>query len=180
MIMSRFAPVASLSVAVLLLAGCAKNYVVTQPLGQALAAPVTIVVAEVTDELPVDMPPERKPRPEDTQKLRRHLVEAITDRNIGTVQETGADALYEVRCSLLEYKRGSGAARFFIGFGVGNARTTVALKLVDRKSGGEVFGGNFYGKVSSWAEGGDQMFRRVSKSFAKELAKQMKVPKAAS
>lgn len=166
--------------AVVLLAGCAKNYVITQPLGQALTAPVTVVVGEVTDELPVDMALEKKPKPEDMQKLRRYLVEAIADKQVGTVREEGGDALYEVHCSLLEYKRGSGAARFFIGFGVGKAKTTVALKLVDRKSGSTVFSGNFYGVVGSWAEGGDKMFRRVANDFAKELGKQIKAPKTAS
>ncbi|MEK7330517.1 MAG: DUF4410 domain-containing protein [Candidatus Eisenbacteria bacterium] len=166
--------------AVVILAGCAKNYVITQPLAQLIAAPATVVVAEIADELPVDMPPEKKPKPEDVQKLRRFLVEAIADKKVGTVQEEGGDALYEVHGSLLEYRRGSGAARFFIGFGVGSAKTTVALKLVDRKSGSTIFGGNFYGAVTSWAEGGEKMFQRVAKDFAKELAKQIKTPTAGS
>ena len=160
-----------------LVAGCAKTYMITQPLAQPLVKPITFVIAEVKDELPTDMPAEKKPRAEDLQKLQRYLGEEIASRRIGQlVDSSGAEPTYEVQGSLLEYKRGSGAARFFIGFGVGRAHATVGLKLVDRKTGTQVFAGNFYGDVASWTQSGDQTFRTVSKNFAKELEKQMKAP----
>src|SRR5690349_8458455 len=87
-----------------LVAGCAKNYVVTQPLAHALATPATISVATITDGLPAEMPADKKPSAGDMEKLQRCLVEAIAGEKVGEVAAGGGDALYEVRGSLLEYK----------------------------------------------------------------------------
>jgi len=152
--------------------GCAKMYVITHPLAAPLAQPVTIAIGEIGDELPADLAA-KKPRPEDFQKLRLRLIEAIAGCKSVQVVEAGDQALYEVQGSFLEYARGSGAARFFIGFGVGNARVTLGLRLLERASGATLFAGNFKGEVASWAESGDAMFRQVASDFAKELAKQL-------
>lgn len=165
-----------------LVAGCAKQYVVLQPLDTALEAPATIGIGEIKDELPVDMEVEKKPKEEDMAKLRRFLGEEISKKEMPwtVVTAPGGNASYEVQGSFLEFKRGSGAARFFIGFGVGSAKATVGLKLVDKSTGATVFSGNFTGQVTSWAEGGEQTFRRIAKNFAKELEKQSKGLKTTS
>jgi hypothetical protein len=157
--------------------GCAKQYVVLQPLDVALPAPVTIAMGEVTDDLPIDTEPERRPRPEEIAKLERSIETEIAKRDLGNVtRKTESDALYEVQARFLEFDRGSGVARFFFGWGLGTARATVALRLVERSSGRTAFAGNFTATVSSWAESGDQIFRRIAHDFARELERQQKKP----
>jgi len=162
------------ALALLAIVGCSKSYVVTRPLDEPLRTPIVIGVGDITDDLPSDMPEEKKPTAEDLGKLRRYLDEEIAKRDRWRLASEPDDSLnYEVQASLLEYKRGSGALRFLIGFGAGNARATMTLKLIDRTTGKVAFSGNFYGTVSSWAEGGDQMFRRIAHDFAKVLDKQL-------
>jgi hypothetical protein len=172
----------ALAATVALIAGCTKPFVVTQPLSESLTAPATIAIGEVKDELPVDLEPQKKPKEEEFRKLRVFLGEEIAKKELWKFvpEATAATAQYEVQGSFLEFKRGSGAARFFIGFGVGNSKATIGLRLIDKSSGATVFAGNFTGQVTSWAESGDQAFRRIAHDFAKELEKQMKKPKKAS
>jgi curli biogenesis system outer membrane secretion channel CsgG len=80
----------------------------------------------------------------------------------------------EVTGSILEYKKGSGWLRFFIGFGAGNAVVNTELRLVDASSGKLLFSGNFKQKVSGWGETGDATWKRIAKDFAKALEKQNK------
>lgn len=179
--MSRSLRLLVLVAVIALGAGCAKTYVVTKPLDAALAAPATIIVGAITDELPIDTEEAKKPRQSDIDKFQRFLGEEIAKKQIGQiVPGASPDAQYEVRGRFLEFKRGSGAARFFIGFGVGSAKAVIGLDLVDKKSGEVIFAGNFTGAVSSWAEGGDQAFKRIASSFAKELEKQLKSVKSVS
>ncbi len=160
--------------ALLLVLGCAKSYVVTRPLGQPLSSPVTIRVGEITDGLPMDMPQEQKPDPGDLEKFRKYLAEEIGQvKGIRMAEEPGDSLGYEVRGSLLEYARGSGALRFFVGFGAGAARATTALELVDRDSGRVVFSANLHGDVTAW-ESGDEMYRKIAADFARELEKQLR------
>jgi hypothetical protein len=163
------------AVALLAIVGCSKSYVVTRPLEEPLATPIMIEVGEITDDLPADMEEEKKPTLEDLDKLRRYLEEEIAERELWRLAvDTGDDPNYEVTASLLEYKRGSGVLRFLVGFGAVNARATMTVQLIDRETGSVAFSGNFYGKVSSWSESGDEMFRRIARDFAKELDKQLK------
>lgn len=163
------------ALALLTVVGCAKSYVVTRPVDHPLETPVVIGIGEITDDLPADVPQEKKPTDTDLSKLRRYLEEEIAKRKLWTLAVGPGDSLnYEIRASLLEYKRGSGALRFLVGFGAGNARTTMALKLVDKKSGAVAFSGNFKGVVTDWATTGDQMFRKIAADFAKALEKQLK------
>ena len=81
----------------------------------------------------------------------------------------GGECAYEVRGSILEYKRGSGFLRFMIGFGAGSAKVVTELSLVDLGDGGTVFSGNFEGTVGSWGESGEAMYKRVAKDFRKAL-----------
>jgi hypothetical protein len=162
-----------LLVALLLAPGCAKNYVITNPLGAPLPAPMKCAVGDIADGLPADMEQGKKPTAEDVQKLRRHLEEEIANRRLAEIfPSDNPAAAYEITGSVLEYKRGSGALRFIVGFGAGNAKATVGLKLIDRQTGATIYGGNFSGTVSSGLEGGDQAFRRIAKDFAKALKKE--------
>jgi PBP1b-binding outer membrane lipoprotein LpoB len=159
----------------MLTGGCTKPFVVTTPLSTALTAPTTIRVADIEDELPVDMEAAKKPKTDDIDKFRTYIGEALAKKDVGEiVPGDEAEALYEVQGTFLEYKRGSGAARFFIGFGAGNAHATIGLRLIDTQTGDTVFAGNFTSVVTSWAESGDQIFQRIADDFADEIAKQLK------
>ncbi len=159
--------------------GCAKNYVITTPLAGLLSQPAQFEVGEIADQLPADLEADKRPTAEDMAKFRTYIAEEIGKREIGFTEEYGGGARYEVTGSLLEYKRGSGTLRFFIGFGAGSAKVTTQLKLVDKTSGETLFAGNFTGTVTGWADSGDKMFRQVAADFSNELAKkQPKAPRA--
>jgi len=152
------------------LTGCAKQYVVTQPLETTGTQPFLLAIGEINDGLPLDTPSEEHPRPEELQKLSQYLRSELDKKDL---LAANASTL-QVQGTLVTFKRGSGAVRFFVGFGLGTAKATVNLRVVDTATGAILFAGNFSGTVSSWAEAGDQMFRRVAKDFAKELTQQMR------
>jgi hypothetical protein len=164
-----------LAAALLGAGGCAKQYVVTTPLAATLAAPAQFAVGDISDQLPADLEAGKRPSAEDIQKFKRYIAEEIHERRVDLVQAEGDSARYEVTGSLLDYSRGSGALRFFVGFGAGKAKVLTQLRLVDRSSGATVFAGNFEGMVTDWSQSGDQMFRLVAKNFAKEATRGMKV-----
>lgn len=173
--MFRIRSLGAMLVALGLVTGCAKNYVVTNPLSTRLVAPAPCAIGNIVDELPADMEEGKKPTVEDVDRLKRYLGEELARAGVARILPAGnREIAYEITGSFLEFKRGSGAVRFFIGFGLGTANATIGLRLVDPKTGTILFGGNFTGQVSSWVEGGDEMFRRIAKDFAKELAKQLK------
>jgi hypothetical protein len=168
--------VSALALGVLiLLSGCAKKYVVTTELITPIAPPIGCTTGAIVDELPASMAEGQKPTAEDVAKLKRYIEEEVAQKGLARFLPPGdPNVAYEVSGSFLEFKRGSGIVRFFIGFGLGSANATIGLRLVDTRSGAVLFAGNFTGNVSSWAEGGDTMFRRIAGDFAKELAKQLK------
>lgn len=154
--------------------GCAKNYVVTTPLADPLAEPSRYVVGDITDQLSAELPADKRPTAEDILKFKRYIAEEIRNRGVELIEAGEDDPRYEVTGSLLDFKRGSGAVRFFIGFGAGNAKVLTELKLVDRSTGQTVFAGNFEGVVASWGETGDKMFQAVARAFAWEITRGMK------
>jgi len=158
----------------LLSAGCTKRYFVLTHLQEPLAAPAHCSLGPIMDELPADMAPGDKPTAEDIAKLKRYLVEELEKRELLLFEENEAEKnLYEIRGSVLEFKRGSGFTRFLIGFGAGSAKLTVSLHLVEKRFNRAVFSGNFTKEVSSWPESGDQAFRVVASDFAKGLKKDL-------
>ena len=161
-------------IAALLACGCAKNYVVTTDLAEPLQVPVQFRIGSVTDQLPSTEELKNKPSAEDIEKFKRYIVEELNKADLDFQAAQEGVATYEVTGGITQYKKGSGVVRFIGLFGAGNARAVVELKLVKIVDGAVVFGGNFEGVVSSWAEGGDQMFKRIAHDFAKEIQKQHK------
>jgi len=175
--MKRSLPlVIGLSILMLLvISGCSKSYVITYDLEMPLAHPPTYVIGDIADELPLDMDEGNKPSIEDIDKLKGYLHEELAKRKELHLDPDGPEkATYVLVGSVVEYKKGSGVVRALFGFGLGSARATITLKLIDRETQEVVFGGNFNGSVSDWGEAGDKMFKRISKDFAKELEKQFK------
>jgi len=111
----------------------------------------------------------------DLDEFRSFLKEALEKKNIFlSSYETTGKPNYEITGNILEYKRGSGAVRVLIGFGLGNAKITIEMKLRNIATGEIAFAGNFKQSVSSGYESGLEMYRRVAKDFAKELSNQQK------
>jgi hypothetical protein len=171
----RLTYLAFLPFLILFVIGGCQNYVITTDLLQPLAPTSVCNIGDIIDELPMETEDAKKPSAEAIQKFKNRIAEEISKQEIFNPASSGVDTgFYEITGSILEYKKGSGVARFFIGFGVGNAAITTSLKLINVKTKEIVFSGNFKGSVSSWGESGDKMFERVAKDFAKALKKQNK------
>jgi hypothetical protein len=155
-------------------AGCA-NYRITQELTAPIPVASNCRVGSILDQLPPDAEPEDRPTEDELSNLRQRL--DVELRKIDELQIVGpfSDSIaYEVTGGILSFRRGSGAVRFFIGFGLGNAEVVVELHLVDLSTGESVFSGNFKGTVSHWAETGDQVFQQIAKEFVKALRNEVR------
>lgn len=172
--MSRYSKItiALLLVTVLLMAGCVKRYVVTTHLTQPLEESANTRIGTFSDDLPIDMKAEDKPSMEDIAKFKNYIIEEINDKGLLIADLDVTKPRYEVVGSIFEFKKGSGALRFFIGFGAGKAKLVAELKLVDMTTGKVLFAGNFKSETSSWSESGEKIFRQIAQDFAKELEKQ--------
>jgi len=148
---------------------------VTQSLSARLDRGRACSIGEITESLPADVEAEDKPSLEDVNQFREYLKKEVTNKEIFLyVSDMTGNLDYEVTGNILAYKRGSGAVRFLIGFGLGNAKITVELKLRNTATGEILFAGNFKQSVSSGYESGMDMYRRVAKDFARGLSKQQK------
>ncbi|SYZ74807.1 hypothetical protein TRIP_C90435 [Candidatus Zixiibacteriota bacterium] len=171
----RIISVLILLVAAVLFAGCGKPYIITDELKQPLQPGSACNMGSITDELPSDFDPAKKPSAENIDKLKKYLSDALVKKKVfSSFWTNNDDCLYEINGGILDYEKGSSFLRFMFGSLAGSARITVTLRLVDKKTNVIIFSGNFNGKVSSWQEEGDQMFQRVASNFAKELKKEMK------
>jgi hypothetical protein len=154
--------------------GCA-TYKITHDLEQPIDEAKTCSIGEIKDELPLGFKEEDKPSLEKIDMFRDYLRIKLMHRGVfNGVGLMSPDAEYEVIGGLLEFRKGSDVARFFIGLGVGNARLTVRLSLVDRATGEVLFSGTFKQEVSSWVEEGDLIFERAADAFSKALERQIK------
>ena len=72
--------------ALILLSGCTKRYVITHDLEAPLPMRPGAVITEIHDELPADFPVEKKPSAEDITKFKNYLSEElIKDEVFGSV-----------------------------------------------------------------------------------------------
>ncbi|MBK7140612.1 MAG: DUF4410 domain-containing protein [bacterium] len=165
---------ALLILAMMLVSGCGKPYVITTDLERPLAQTSAVSMGEIKDEFPADFELAKKPTAEHIERFKTTIMTELSKAEIFSTVPSADSAFYEVQGSILDFKKGSGAVRFFIGFGLGNAKVTTALRLVDKRNNAVVYAGNFTGTVSSWAEGGDKVFDVTAKNFAKALKKRMK------
>lgn len=163
----------ALILSLLVIAGCTKPYRITHDLERPLEGVTVIGVGEIRDDLPWTMEEEDKPSLEKIDKLRYELEDALMDSEQFHVLDLGDPSVkYEVVGSVLEYKEGSGVARFFIGFGVGDAKLTVELSLWDLTTRQTVFSAVFKRVIRDWAVAGDEMWGRVAREFVKALEKE--------
>jgi len=160
---------------ILLTAGCAKQYRIVQDLERPVPTMSTCRIGTIIDELPVGFKDEDRPTAEEIAKFKGYLLDAMIDRDVLDMLDSGdSNAHYVIRGAIIDYKKGSGATRFFIGFGAGNAEVVVKLEFLDVTTNEVLFSANLTGKVSSGFESGDQMFKTVSANFSKALAERIK------
>ncbi len=74
--------------------------------------------------------------------------------------------------TVTEYKPGSRAARYMIGFGAGTTKVKAHIKLIDRESGEVLFEDDVDGKVVMGVIGGESV--GATRGLAKEIAKKTK------
>lgn len=163
------------SLALMLVAGCTKPYKITTELQRPVSRSTEIAVGEITDELPTEFDESKKPTAQDIESFRSHLQDEIRAmyEDLPGQMETEAST-FQVRGSILDYKKGSGFLRFMFGAWAGGSKLTTNLKLIDVKSGDVVFAGNFAGAVTSGYESGSEMWKRVAKDFVGAIKDQSK------
>lgn len=100
-----------------------------------------------------------------THKFKQVLApgETPTDPAAPTLMMTG---------ELTEYKPGSRAKRYFVGFGAGAASGVAHVKLTDDATGEVIFVGDITGKVVAGVAGGSA--NSMAKVLAKEIARVVK------
>jgi len=157
----------------LLTSGCA-TYKVTKE----LEAPIqhsACKVSELTDVLPTSMDDEDRPTPAEIGHLETSIEQELTATGLfSAVGRYEDSSLYILNGTILAFRRGSGAVRFLIGFGLGDAKITVDLKLVERPSGSVIFAGNFSQTIGDWTEKGEKMYDKIARDFAKAIASRVK------
>jgi len=134
-----------LAILLILTAGCAKQYIITDPLVEYIPVTVSCGVGEMADELPTDFPSEKKPSLEDMIKFKHEIISAMKKRDLfATISYDHPNCEYEVSGAILDFNAGSGFARFVIGFGAGAAKVLVRISMIETATDKVVFAGNFY------------------------------------
>ncbi len=150
-------------------------YKITLPLEKPINPPATCTLGEISDGLPMKMEESARPTLEEVNKLRAHLYNELNSVELFEMLADGdTSARYEVGGTIEHFKRGSGIARFLIGFGLGNAQLIVKLEMYDRLEKQYIFGGDFKAEVADWLTKGDEVFKRAGRDFARTFAKQQK------
>ena len=150
--------------------GCA-TYMVTHELERPIS-PGTCKVVAIQSALPATQDEEDLPREQEISKLLTTLEDAVRKTGLFTAVEPFLDtSTYVVKATIITFKRGSGAVRALIGFGVGNAKITVEIKLIERNSDAVLFSGNFSQEISDWTEAGDKMYGKIARDFGMALKK---------
>lgn len=155
------------------LAACSRSYVITTDLSAALEPSATYSVGTIVSALPANTEGDRGPTHEAITKLKSCLIEEIGNRDDLPLREMrGGRPAFVVRGRLLEYEPGSGTLRFLVGWGAGQAKLVVQLRLVSRSNGRVRFAGKFVAYTSGPLDSGDEVFRQVARNFSKQLEQQ--------
>jgi hypothetical protein len=172
---SRSMTIGAIAIMLIFAVGCSKPYTILQPLEEPIDRPATVQIGNLSDQLPLDTPDDKKPNLEDISKLRDVLQKYLLKSDVFVGADSGSTApAYEVRGSILGFKRGSGFLRFMFGFGIGSAQLVTHLELVKKSDNRIVFSGDFQGIVVGGFQSGAAMYDRVAKDFSKEIKKQCK------
>lgn len=171
--------VISCLVGLVIMVGCAANYVVINPLVKPLSVYPSLVIGQIEDALPQELPSEDHPSPETIERLRLYLAEAIRETKLFSHVSIGLpdDAAPKPRLLLdgriLSYRGGGRAMRYITFSQAGAGKFVVEISLRDRDRRETIFVGNFKGEVSGGWFGGssDKPLKQISGDFAKFLKK---------
>lgn len=159
---------------ILLGAGCGSKYVVTTELTREMPYISNLKMGDIVAEFPENYDPSKMPSNEAIERFKHLIMAEIAETGAFKTSLTDADSVqYVITGSILDYSKGSSAARFFIGFGVGAAKVTTTLRLVDARTNEVIFAGNFTGKILDWDKEGSEVFNETAKNFAKALKKRL-------
>lgn len=157
---------------------CSPNYAILQDFETPPSSDETICIGPIEDALSADVAEKDRPSAETIEKFRTFLAERLNRDDIFDVMpnSTGSscEANYEVVGKILKYNKGSGVARFLIGFGAGSSYLTVNLSIIDKSNNQQIFSGNFKATVSGGFETSDTALRNVAKDFAKAIKESRK------
>jgi hypothetical protein len=163
---------------ILAIMSCSPNYAILQDFDTPPSSNETICIGEIEDALSADVSAKDRPSAESIEKLRGFLKQRLNQDDIFDVMSSSSgsecEESYEVVGKILKYNKGSGVARFLIGFGAGSSYLTVNLSIIDKSNNQQIFSGNFKASVSSWLESGDTALRNVAKDFAKAIKESRK------
>lgn len=156
----------------LVIIGCSKPYTIIQPLEEPIAQPALIRFGSFVDQLPISTPDDKKPTLDDITKFKVTLLEHLLKTEVFAAPDSNSTVpIYEVRGSIIEYKRGNGFMRFMFGMGIGSAKLLTHLELVRTNDSHIVFSGDFAGYVGDGLVSGSDMYKQVAKDFSNALKK---------
>jgi hypothetical protein len=107
-----------------------------------------------------------------TNELVTQMKETEKFREVSRAGEApaGSDALaLRLSGTVTEFKAGSRAVRYLVGFGAGRTKVKARVKFTDRATGAVLYEGDVDGKVIMGVFGGDS--RGATRGLAKEVAK---------
>ncbi|MBC8166081.1 MAG: DUF4410 domain-containing protein [Bryobacteraceae bacterium] len=123
----------------------------------ALAAPSSAAVPRCVEIEQIQNPIEKDVPPRYMGELRYELLKQLGgDARYERVVLTGDATLppscpgFIVRMTLVEFKKGSRAARALVGFGAGKTKVIVSLAAVDKVTGKQLFSREFKGDQGGW------------------------------
>jgi hypothetical protein len=109
-----------------------------------------------------------------TEALVKQLTEARKFKQVLREGETPSAEAPTLRLSgeVIEFKPGSRAKRYLVGFGAGSTKIVANIKVVDRASGAALFENKVDGKVVMGVVGGESM--GAATGLAKEVTSKIK------
>jgi len=157
----------------ILAVGCAPSkYMIKSPPTTDVKSFKNVEVASVStgvtkDEVNPGMPAE----------LRSAIIEAIQNKLIyaQVVPESDlTESVLQIQAKIIEFDKGSQAARYFVGFGAGAASFKVECKFLNKETQAVIAEGTFKTGISGGVFGGASNQEKMAKDVAKQVAKFLK------
>jgi hypothetical protein len=159
-----------LLVTTVLMVGCAPaNYILKGPPTENTRSFKNIEVAKV--EVGIT---ESELDPETPLELRRAIIEEIQKTEVFsqvTFELDSSESTIQIQPRIVEFDKGSQAARYLIGFGAGKAHLDVECTFINKEMQTVIAEGTFKTEVGGGWFGGSADPKSMSEDVAKEIAK---------